>query len=332
MYGILVYINKLSLYKKGTLGLSMKKKTIVVALGRNAFGISFPEQKKSIINAAHAIADLVEDKYKVIITHSNGPQIGMLHKAMTEFYRLDNSYTVAPMSVCGALSQGYIGYDLQNSIRTVLLERGIFKPVSTIITQVRVDTFDPAFQHPTKIIGRLMSKEEADEEISKGNYVTEVNGGYRRIVAAPKPIDIYEIDAIKALVEADQIVIACGGGGIPVLEQGTVLQGASAVIEKDLASEKLADMLDADILLFLTAVNKVALNFGTDNEQPLDSLTSADARRYISDGQFPITSLLPKVEASVDFVTKKEGRKAVIGHLNHARECLMGLSGTVITA
>lgn len=308
----------------------MKKKTIVVALGRNAFGTSFPEQKKSIINAAYAIADLVEDKYKVVITHSNGPQIGMLHRAMTEFNRLDNAYSVAPMSVCGALSQGYIGYDLQNAIRSVLLERGIFKTVSTIITQVRVDTFDPAFQLPTKVIGRLMTKEEADEEIRKGNYVVEENGGYRRIVATPKPIDIYEIDAIKALVDADQLVIACGGGGIPVLEHGTILQGASAVIEKDLASEKLADMLDADILLFLTGVKNVTLNFGTEKEQSLDSLTTAETEKYIAEGQFPIPTMLPKIEASVNFVKKKEGRKAIIGHLNHARQCLLGLSGTVI--
>lgn len=312
-------------------GLCMKKKTIVVALGRNAFGTSFPEQKESIINAAQAIADLVEDKYKVIITHSNGLQIGMLHRAMTELNRLDNSYTVAPMSVCGALSQGYIGYDLQNTIRTVLLERGIYKPVSTIITQVRVDTFDPAFGQPTKIIGRLMTKEEADEEVQKGNYVTEVDGGYRRLVATPKPIDIYEIDAIRALVNADQIVIACGGGGIPVLEQGTVLRGASAVIEKDLASEKLADMLDADALLFLTGVQKVALNFATPKEELLDTLTVADAKKYCSDGQFPATSMLPKIEASIDFVSKKEGRKAMIGHLSQAHQIVSGLSGTQIT-
>lgn len=310
----------------------MKKKTIVVALGRNAFGTSFPEQKKSIINAAYAIADLVEDKYRVVITHSNGPQIGMLHRAMTEFSLSDNTFTVAPMSVCGALSQGYIGYDLQNAIRTVLLDRGIFRTVSTIITQVRVDTFDPAFQHPTKTIGRLMTKEEADDEIEKKNYVTEENGGYRRIVSTPKPIDIYEIDAIKALVEADQLVIACGGGGIPVLEQGTVLKGASAVVEKDLTSAKLADMLDADILLFLTGVNKVALNFGTENEQPLNELTISDAQKYIEEGQFPITSMLPKIEASVNFVNKKEGRKAIIGHLDNARQCVKGLSGTTIKA
>lgn len=309
----------------------MKKKTIVVALGRNAFGKSFPEQKKSILQAAYAIADLVEDKYKVVITHSNGPQIGMLHRAMAEFSRLDRSYTSASMAVCGALSQGYIGYDLQNVIRTALLDRGIYKTVSTIITQVRVDPFDPAFQNPTKVIGRVMTKEEADAEIRKGNYVAEENGGYRRIVATPKPIDIYEIDAIKALVAADQVVIACGGGGIPVLEQGTSIQGASAVIEKDLASEKLADMLDADILLFLTGEKKVSLNYGTDKEQPLDQLSAADAEKYSKEGQFPIPTMLPKIEASVNFVTKKENRKAVIGHLNDARQCLLGLSGTVIT-
>ncbi len=309
----------------------MKKKTIVVALGRNAFGKSFPEQKKSILQAAYAIADLVEDKYKVVITHSNGPQIGMLHRAMTEFSRLDRSYTSASMAVCGALSQGYIGYDLQNVIRTALLDRGIYKTVSTIITQVRVDPFDPAFQNPTKVIGRVMTKEEADAEIRKGNYVIEENGGYRRIVATPKPIDIYEIDAIKALVAADQVVIACGGGGIPVLEQGTSIQGASAVIEKDLASEKLADMLDADILLFLTGEKKVALNYGTDHAQPLDQLSAADAEKYSKEGQFPIPTMLPKIEASVNFVTKKENRKAIIGHLNDARRCLLGLSGTVIT-
>lgn len=308
----------------------MKKKTIVVALGRNAFGTSFPEQKKSVKHAANAIADLVEDKYQVVITHSNGPQIGMLHTAMTEFSRLNNSYTVAPMSICGALSQGYIGYDLQNAIRTELLDRGIFKPVSTIITQVRVDPFDPAFNNPTKIIGRLMTKEEADGEVKKGNYVVEADGGFRRIVATPQPIDIYEIDAIKALSAADQVVIACGGGGIPVLEQGTKLRGASAVIEKDLASAKLADMLDADLLLFLTGVEKVALNYQTENEQLLNQMSIEEANQYIKDEQFPVTSMLPKVEASISFVSKNSTRKAIITHLDKSRQALRGLTGTVI--
>ena len=208
----------------------MQNNKIVVALGRNCFGETFPEQKKNVKKAAVAIADIVEAKYDVIITHSNGAQVGMLQTAMTEFSRLDPKYTVAPVSLCGALSQGYIGYDLQNAIRTELLNRGIYKTVSTIITQVKVDPFDKAFNSPTKVIGRVMSKEDADLEEEKGNYVVKEGDGYRRIVASPKPIDIYEIDAIKTLSDAGQVVIAAGGGGIPVLEQGTTLKGASAII------------------------------------------------------------------------------------------------------
>jgi carbamate kinase len=308
----------------------MKKKKIVVALGREAFGAVIPEQKKAVKRAAKAIADLVEAKYQIIITHSNGPQVGMIHTAMTEFSRVDNNYTVAPMSVCGALSQGYIGYDLQNAIRSELLERGIYKPVSTIITQVRVDPFDDAFNHPTKVIGRYMTKEEADDEIKKGNYVIEEEKGFRRVVATPKPIDIYEIDAVKALSDADQLVIACGGGGIPVLEQGTTLRGASAVIEKDTATAKLADMLDADIILFLTGVEKVSLNYQTPEETALDTITLEDAKKYISEGQFPATSMLPKVEASVEFVSKRPDRKAIITHLDKAKDGILEKTGTII--
>ena len=212
----------------------MANKKIVVALGRNAFSESFPKQQERVKLAAKAIADLVEEKYDVVITHSNGPQVGMIQTAMTEFSRLDPDRTVAPMSICSAMSQGYIGFDLQNAIRSELLSRGLYKPVSTIITQVRVDPFDRAFNAPSKVIGRLMTKEEAENEKKKGNYVEYEEGdeGYRRIIASPKPIDIYEIDAIKALVDAHQLVIAAGGGGIPVLEQRTGLKGASAVIEK----------------------------------------------------------------------------------------------------
>lgn len=202
----------------------MKNNRIVVALGRNAFGETFPEQQKNVKKAAEAIADLVEAKYEIVITHSNGPQVGMIQTAMTEFARLDKRYTVAPMSLCGAMSQGYIGYDLQNAVRSELLNRGIFKPVSTVITQVRVDPFDKAFNHPTKVIGRYMTAEEAEAEEEKGNHVVEENGSYRRIIASPRPVDIYEIDAVKALIDAGQIVIAAGGGGIPVMEQGTKLK------------------------------------------------------------------------------------------------------------
>jgi carbamate kinase len=310
---------------------SMKKETVVVALGRNCFGKTLPEQKTAVKQAASAIADLVEEKYEVVITHSNGPQIGMLHTAMTEFSRLDPSYSVAPMSVCGALSQGYIGYDLQNAIRTELLNRGIYKPVCTIITQVRVDPFDKAFSNPTKVIGRHMSQEDAEAEIKKGNYVVqEEDGTYRRIYASPKPIDIYEIDSIKALVDAGQIVIACGGGGIPVLAQGTKLVGASAIIEKDAAAARLGQMLNADAVLFLTIKDQMIINRDTEDEKVLSHISVDEARSYIEDGQFQAGLDRPKMEAAVEFVSTGTGRRACITTLEHAKAALAGKKGTII--
>ena len=214
----------------------MKKKRIVIALGHDALGTTLPEQQAAAKKTAKAIADFVKEDYQIIISHSNGPQVGMIHTAMSEFCKIYPEYTATPMSVCSAMSQGYIGYDLQNAIRTELLNRGIYKPVATVLTQMTVDPYDDAFYHPTKIIGRIMSAEEAEAEEKKGNHVVEVEGGYRRIVAAPKPMEIVEIDTIRALADADQVVIACGGGGIPVLAQENRLKGASAVIEKDLAA------------------------------------------------------------------------------------------------
>ncbi len=309
----------------------MKNKKIVVALGRNAFSESFPKQQERVKTAAKAIADLVAEKYDVIITHSNGPQVGMIQTAMTEYSRLDPNRTVAPMSICGAMSQGYIGFDLQNAIRTELLSRGIYKPVSTIITQVRVDPFDRAFNAPSKIIGRLMTKEEAENERKKGNYVEyeEDQDGYRRIIASPKPIDIYEIDAIKALVDAHQLVIAAGGGGIPVLEQRTGLKGASAVIEKDYTAAKLADMLDASALLILTSSDYMTIE-KDGQETTLGNLTTAQAEQLIADGYFdPVTSL-PKIDASLSFVLAGQGRRAIITHLSKAKEGIRGKVGTII--
>lgn len=306
----------------------MQNKKVVVALGHSAFGKTFPEQQEAIKNAAVAIADLVEAKYDVVITHSNAPQVGMIHTAMTEYSRLDNDHTVAPMSICSAMSQGYIGYDLQNAIRTELLNRGIYKTVSTIITQVRVDTFDPAFHNPTKVIGRIMSEEEANEEEQKGNYVIPEGNGFRRIIAAPKPIDIYEIDAIRALLDAGQVVIACGGGGIPVLEQGTKLKGASAVIEKDLVSAKMAELLNVDTLLLLTGVDHVFLNFGSDNETPLETVTLEDAKTYMNEGQFTAGSMQPKVEAAINFVSTNPEHTAIISNLDKAKAAIKGKTGT----
>lgn len=312
----------------------MDNKRIVVALGRNAFGETFPEQQQNVKKAAVAIADLVEAKYQVVITHSNGPQVGMIQTAMTEFARLEpDDRTVASMSVCGAMSEGYIGYDLQNAIREELINRGIYKTVSTIITQVRVDPFDIAFSEPSKVIGRYMSKEEADAEEEKGNYVVEEElGKFRRIIASPMPIDIYEIDAVKALLDADQVVIAAGGGGIPVLQQGSHLKGASAIIEKDYTAAKLAELVGAGTLLFLTAYDKLTIGKGTPEEKVFDTVSATDLHQYIKDGHFPAVTTFPKVDASIRFVTADKERKAVIANLEKAKEGLAGKTGTTITA
>lgn len=308
----------------------MRKKRIVIALGHEALGTTLPDQKVATKKTAKAVADLIEEDYQVVISHGNGPQVGMIHTAMAEFCKLYPEYTATPMSVCSAMSQGYIGYDLQNEIRTELLNRGIYKTVSTILTQVTVDPYDEAFYHPSKIIGRIMTPEEAENEEKKGNHVVEVEGGFRRIVSAPKPIDIVEIDAIRALSDADQVVIACGGGGIPVLTQANKLKGASAVIEKDLAAGKMAELLDADMLVILTGEDKVCLNYNTAEEKPLDVIKVKEARRYIADGVFEEGTILPKIQAAIDFVGDSAVKKALITRLDKSKEAMEGTTGTVI--
>lgn len=309
----------------------MSEKIAVVALGHRALGTTLPEQKIATKTAAKAVADLVEEGTRVVISHSNGPQVGMIHTAMNEFGKAHPDYTFAPMSVCSAMSQGYIGYDLQNAIRAELISRGIYKPVSTILTQVVIDPYDDAFAEPEKIIGRVLTKEEADAEEYKGNYVTKVfENGYRRIVAAPKPLRIVEFETIRALVEADQIVIAAGGGGIPVMEQGIDLHGASAIIEKDLASGLMAEELNADTLLILTSVEKVSLNLGTDKEEFLDTITTGQAREYMEANQFAPGSMLPKFEAGISFIEKGEGRRTIITDIAHAKDGYREKTGTII--
>ena len=299
-------------------------------MGHEALGSTLPEQQKAAARTAKAVADFIREDYQVVITHSNGPQVGMIHTAMNEFCRLYPEYTATPTSVCSAMSQGYIGYDLQNAIRTELLNRGIYKTVSTVLTQVIVDPYDEAFYHPTKVIGRVMTKEEAEEEEKKGNHVVEVADGFRRVVAAPKPMDIVEIDAISALSDADQVVIACGGGGIPVLAQNNKLQGASAVIEKDLAAGKLAEELDADMLVILTSVDKVCLNFGKEDEIKLDTLSVADAKKYLAEGQFEEGTMEPKIEAAIDFIGESAIRSVLITKLNKDDAEISGGMGTLI--
>ncbi len=308
----------------------MRKKKIVIALGHDALGTTLPEQKIATKKAAKAVVDFIKDDYQVVISHSNGPQVGMIHTAMAEFCRIYPEYTATPMSVCSAMSQGYIVYDLQNAIGTELLNRGIYKPVSTILTQVTVDPYDDAFYHPSKVIGRVMTEEEAEAEEKKGNHVVKMGEGYRRIVAAPKPVDVVEIDAIRALLAADQIVIACGGGGIPVLAQNNKLQGASAVIEKDSAAEKLAELIEADRLVILTGVEKVCLHFGKENEQPLEEMTVAQARQYMAEGQFEEGTMLPKIEAAIEFIGNSAVRSVLITKLGIFDEDSVGISGTVI--
>ncbi len=311
--------------------MSMKKKKIVIALGHEALGTTLPEQKEATKRTAKAVADFIREDYQVVITHSNGPQVGMIHTAMNEFCRLYPEYTATPMSVCSAMSQGYIGYDLQNAIRSELLNKGIYKPVATVLTQVAVDPYDEAFYKPSKIIGRVMSEEEAEIEEQKGNHVVKAGEGYRRIVAAPKPMDIIEIDTIRTLSDADQIVVACGGGGIPVLVQDNRLKGASAVIEKDLAAGKLAELLDADMLVILTSVDHVCLNYGTEKEKPLNAITVAEAKKYMQEKQFGENDMLPKIQAAIDFIGDSAIRSVLITKLKEEGTHVNGGPGTMIT-
>lgn len=301
-----------------------------MAIGHKDMGTNLPEQKEAVKRTAKVIADFIQDGWQVAIVHSNAPQVGMIHTAMNEFGKQHDGYSSAPMSVCSAMSQGYIGYDLQNGIRAELIKRGIYKPVSTILTQVTVDPYDEAFYTPVKVVGRVMNEEEAKEEEAKGNHVKAVESGFRRIVASPHPVAIVEIDAIKALMDADQIVIACGGGGIPVMEQGYNLRGASAIIEKDLATGLLAKEIDADVMMILTSVDNVTLNFGTDKEEPIHHMNIDEAKAYMEQGQFEFASMLPKISASVNFLEAGKGRKAIITSLDKAEDSLTGEAGTTI--
>ncbi len=310
----------------------MNYRKAVVSLGHKALGYTTSEQLDAVKVTARALADLVEAGYQLTITHSNGPQISMIHKAMTELRRVYTDYTPAPMCVCSAMSQGYVGYDIQNSLKAELLGRGIGRTVSTILTQVTVDPYDDAFYEPTKQIGRQMSAEDAEFEIKKGNYVREEPGkGFRRIIAAPKPIDIVEIEAIRTLADAGQIVIACGGGGIPVIEQKHALKGASAVIEKDAIAGKLAGDLMADELIILTSVPNVYRDFGTGRQEALSKLTVSQAEEMIRQGQFEEGTMLPKIEAAIAYLSVNKNGSALITSIDSVGQALKNKAGTTIT-
>lgn len=313
-----------------------KKRRVVIALGGNALGKNLPEQMVASHRTAKAICDLIEEGCEVVIAHGNGPQVGMIQNAMNALVRTDpERYITVPLSVCVAMSQGYIGYDLQNAMREEMLDRGIDLGVATVLTQIEVDPSDPAFQHPTKPIGPFLTKEEADKLIRERHYdIVEDSGrGYRRVVASPAPRSIIEIGTIRSLVDTNHVVIACGGGGIPVFRtEGNHLKGAAAVIDKDFAAERLAEEVDADTLIILTAVEKAAIHFGKPDQKNLDSLTVEEAQRYCEEGEFAPGSMLPKVQACMKFAASKPGRTALITLLEKARDGISGKTGTRITA
>ena len=308
-------------------------KRIVIALGGNALGKNLPEQMQAVKQTSKAIADLIEAGHQVVIAHGNGPQVGMIQNAFAAYRKQEPGADVMPLSMCVAMSQGYIGYDLQNALKEELLNRGLQQGVATVLTQVVVDANDPAFQHPTKPIGAFMTKEEAEQMAwEKGWHVAEDAGrGWRQVVASPRPMAVVELTTIRTLADAGMVVIACGGGGIPVVAvERHHLKGAAAVIDKDFASELLAEHLNADMLIILTAVEKVAVNFNKPDQRWLDTLTPEEARAYMAEGQFAPGSMLPKVEAAVKFAESKPGRTALITLLEKARDGIDGKTGTRI--
>lgn len=311
----------------------MSKKRMVIALGHKDLGFTLPELKAATEKTAVIIADFIENGYQVALVFSNAPQVGMIHTAMKNLSdEYPEQYVTTPLSVCSAMSQGMIGYDLQNSVRAELVKRGIYKSASTVLTQVLVDPYDESFYNPIKKVGKIMNAEEAKREEDNGNHVAMISEGrFQRIVPAPVPKSIVEIDAIKALLDADQVVIACGGGGIPVLRQGNNLKGAAAVIEKDRTAALLAKEIDADVLLITTAVNQVSLNFGQPDEKPLSKMSIEEAKQYINDGHFEFKSMQPKVEAGIEFVEAGNGRRAIITSMELAEKAVAGLAGTTIS-
>lgn len=289
------------------------------------------EQMEAVKGTAQAIVDLIEEGHEIVIVHGNGPQVGMINLALEAAGKTEAKTPPIPMSVCVAMSQGYIGYDLQNALREELANRGINKPVATIVSQTVVDANDPAFKDPAKPIGAFYSEAEAKEMEAKGYTMKEDAGrGYRRVVASPKPVDIVEKDTVDALLKAGQIPIAVGGGGIPVCKDGNSLHGASAVVDKDFASAKLAEMIGADALIILTAVEKVAINYGKPDEKWLEQLDQETAKQYIAEGHFAPGSMLPKVQAALAFVASGPERRSLITMLSKAKEGIAGKTGTVI--
>ncbi len=309
-------------------------KRIVLALGGNALGDTPAEQKEAVAITAKAIVDLIQNGDAVSVAHGNGPQVGMINKAFDAASKSEVKTPEMPFPECGAMSQGYIGFHLQNAIDNELASRGIQETVPTIVTQVLVDESDPAFANPTKPIGSFMSEEEAKALAEKtgDTYKEDAGRGWRRVVPSPKPVDIIEKDFIKSLVDAGKTVISGGGGGVPVVRRNGKLEGVAAVIDKDFTSEKIAELIEADVFIILTAVEKVAIRFGQPDQLWLSELSLEECEKYINDGEFAAGSMLPKVQACVAFAKSKPGRVAVITSLEKALEAVEGKAGTRIQA
>ena len=326
-----IYLNKQFSFLPG----ASKKKRVVIALGGNALGKNLEEQRRDVKVSAKAIADLLEENCEVLVVHGNGPQVGLINNAFNEYYnnhKKDGGFPV-PLAMAGAMSEAYIGYDLQNALQEEFANRKLkVNGVATLITQTEVDENDPAFKNPTKPIGQFMTKEQAEEKAKElGWEIVEDSGrGYRRVVASPIPNHIVEIEAINAMFNAGSIVICAGGGGIPVFKRGNGHEGAPAVIDKDNAASLLARQINADLLIILTAVEKVAINFNKPNQKALDKMTVAEAKKYSEEGQFAPGSMLPKIRAASLFAKSGKGKKAIIGHLYKAKETIQGLTGTII--
>ena len=304
---------------------------IVIALGGNALGNTPAEQLKLVEGTAAAIVDLIEEGNDVVIAHGNGPQVGMINLGMSTAAEAGAIKSSMPFPECGAMSQGYIGYHLQNGIRNEMVKRGIKKTVATVVTQVLVDEKDPAFQHPTKPIGAFYSKEQAEKIHEEKGYtmIEDAGRGYRQVVPSPKPVDVIEKEVVNSLIRDGHVVITVGGGGIPVIEKDGKLIGTPAVIDKDFASAKLAELINADMLIILTAVDRVSINYKKPDQKELAHMTVAEAEQYCAEGHFAPGSMLPKVQAAISFA--KSGHKTIIASLENAKDAIAGKSGTSVT-
>ncbi len=310
----------------------MYKPKVVIALGGNALGDTPEEQLRLVQNTAASIIDLYEEGYRVVIGHGNGPQAGMIQNAMNYSSQNGGETPEIPLAECGAMSQGYIGYHLQQAVQNELCRRSLNTPCVSLVTQVVVDKDDPGFTHPTKPVGSFYTREQALEKAEKegGTYIEDAGRGWRRVVPSPQPLRIVEINTIRELMESGNIVIAAGGGGIPVIETESGLQGVAAVIDKDNSCARMAMDLDADFLVILTGVEKVFINYNKPDMKGLDCITAAEAEQYIAEGQFAPGSMLPKVEACIRFA-RATGNKALITALDRIKDGLAGRTGTIIT-